>query len=175
MAMTCQVMSRDRQTGAMSELQYDPMSHREKIDWMLESQGWGIEPVRAVDDPRSPFPTYSYTFGLEALVGHPEICLVGLSAAASQGLLDMTVSNLKNGVQLPIDQPFVGLLDNDLRSMLVTVDLATHRDRFPTPPIIYGDQPWRMVQLVWPHQSGVFPWEDGWPHEMRLTQPILDH
>ena len=59
--------------------------------------------------------------------------------------------------------------------MLVTVDLATHRDRVPTPPIIYGDQPWRMVQLVWPHQSGVFPWEDGWPHEMRLTQPILDH
>lgn len=158
----------------MSELDYDPMTHREKIDWMLETNGFGIEPVRAVDDPRGPFPTYSYTFGLEALIGHPEICIVGLSAVASRGLLDMTVNLLRQGVELPFDQPFVGLLDNELRSMLVSVDVTKHAERFVTPPIIYGDQPWRMVQLVWPDRTGVFPWEDGWPHEMRLTQPLLD-
>ena len=159
----------------MAELQYDPMTHREKIDWMLETNGFGIEPVRAVDDPARPFPTYSYTFGLEALLGHPEICVMGLSASAARGLLDMTVNLLRNQVVLPIDQPFVGLLDNDLRSMLVTVDLTIHAERFATPPVLYGDQPWRMVQLVWPHQTGVFPWEDGWPNHMRLTQPLLDH
>ena len=158
----------------MSELQYDPMSHREKIDWLLETNGFGIEPVRAVDDPASPFPTYSYTFGLEALIGHPEICVLGLSAVAAKGLLDMTVNMLRNEMHLPIDQPFVGLLDNDLRAMFVTTNLDQHGHRFATPPIIYEHQPWRMVQLVWPHRTGVFPWEDGWPYEMRLTQPVLD-
>ena len=158
----------------MGELQYDPMTHREKIDWMLESQGFGIEPVRAVDDPSAPYPTYSYTFGLEALVGYPEICVVGLAPAAANGLLNLAVSMLRSGTVLPIDQPFVGLLDNDLRSMLVTVDLGQHAHRFATPPIIYGEQPWRMVQLIWPHRNGAFPWEEGWPHEMRLLQPLLD-
>jgi len=157
----------------MSELQYEPMEHSEKIQWMLETSGWFVEPVRAADHVTQPFPTYSYTVGLEALVGHPEIAIFGLSAVASRGLLEMTVEQLKAGVQLPVDQPFVGLLDNQLRSMLVSVDLEVHGSRFPTPPAVYGDQPWRMTQLVWPHSNGAFPWEETWPHEMRLLQPVL--
>ncbi|MCP4228504.1 MAG: DUF4262 domain-containing protein [Actinomycetia bacterium] len=150
------------------------MTHREKIDWMLEQQGYGIEPVRAGGDPTAPYPTYSYTFGLEALIGHPEVCVVGLAPAAARGLLDLVVVTLREGTVLPIDQPFVGLLDNNLRSMLVTIDLTIHTGRFVSPPIIYGEQPWRMVQLVWPHKNGALPWEDGWPHELRLAQPLLD-
>lgn len=157
----------------MGELQYEPMDHSEKIEWMLENAGWFVEPVRAVDDPIHPYPTYSYTVGLEALLGHPEIVVFGLSAVAARGLLEMTVEQLRAGVQLPLDQPFVGLLDNDLRAMLVTVDRTAHGERFPTPPLVYGDQPWRVVQLVWPHRNGAFPWEPGWPHELRLTQPVL--
>lgn len=157
----------------MSELEYEPMDHSEKIQWMLDTAGWFVEPVRAVDDLTSPFPTYSYTVGLEALVGHPEIVIFGLSAVAARGLLEMTVEQLKAGVTLPLDQPFVGLLDNDLRSMLVTVDRVEHGDRFPTPAVVYGDQPWRLTQLVWPHSNGAFPWEEHWPHEMRLVQPVL--
>ena len=125
----------------MGELQYDPMTHREKIDWMLESQGFGIEPVRAVDDPSAPYPTYSYTFGLEALVGYPEICVVGLAPAAANGLLNLAVSMLRSGTVLPIDQPFVGLLDNELRSMLVTVDLGQHGAARPL--LVHGaEQRW---------------------------------
>ena len=157
----------------MSELQYEPMDHSEKIQWMLDTTGWFVEPVRAVEDPVQPYPTYSYTVGLEALVGHPEIVIFGLPPAAARGLLEMTVEQLVAGVQLPIDQPFVGLLDNGLRSMLVTIDRETHGERFPTPNTVYGDQPWRICQLVWPHTNGAFPWEDGWPHEMRLVQPVL--
>ena len=157
----------------MSELQYEPMEHSEKIQWMLETAGWFVEPVRAIDELENRFPTYSYTVGLEALVGHPEIAIFGLSAVAARGLLELTVEKLTAGVQLPIDQPFVGLLDNQLRSMLVTVDRGEHGHRFPTPPAVYGDQPWRVTQLVWPHRNGAFPWEDGWPHEMRFVQPVL--
>jgi hypothetical protein len=111
----------------MSELQYEPMEHDEKIQWMLDNAGWFVEPVRAVNDPTNPFPTYAYTVGLEALVGHPEITIFGLSAVASRGLLEMTVEQLKAGVQLPIDQPFVGLLDNELRSMMFMAIFSRHR------------------------------------------------
>ncbi len=157
----------------MSELQYEPMDHSEKIEWMLETNGWFVEPVRAADDPVDPFPTYSYSVGLEAFVGHAEIVVFGLAAAAARGLLELAVEQLVAGVELPLDQPFVGLLDNDLRAMLVTVDRSAHGSLFPTPPLVYGDQPWRMCQLIWPHRNGAFPWEDGWPHELRLAQPVL--
>lgn len=155
------------------ELQYEPMDHAEKIQWMLETSGWFVEPVRAVEDPDSPFPTYSYTVGLEALVGHPEIVVFGLPPVTARGLLELTVEQLRAGVEIPHDQPFVGLLDHGLRAMLVSVDRDAHGDRFPTPPLVYGDQPWRMTQLVWPHRNGAFPWEPGWPHELRLAQPVL--
>lgn len=154
-------------------LEYEPMEHGEKIDWMLATTGWFVEPVRAVEDPVSPFPTYSYSVGLEALVGHPEISIFGLSAVASQGLLEMIVEQLQAGVEIPLDQPFVGLLDNDLRAMLATVDIATHGSRFPTPGLVYGEQAWRMSQLIWPHKNGAFPWEAEWPHELRYAQPVL--
>ena len=29
----------------MTELAYEPMEHDEKLAWMLETHGWGIEPV----------------------------------------------------------------------------------------------------------------------------------
>ena len=58
----------------MTEPTYEPMEHEEKLAWMLETHGWGIEPV-APSDQKDLRPAYSYTFGLEALVGHPEIVI----------------------------------------------------------------------------------------------------
>ena len=58
--------------------------------------------------------------------------------------------------------------------MLLPVDRDRHGDLFPTLGLVYGDQPWRVTQFVWPDRGGALPWEEGWPHELRLAQPVLD-
>lgn len=156
----------------MDELQYEPMEHREKLAWMIETHGYGVEPVPPVEEPE-PRAGYSYTFGLEAHLGHPEIVIFGLAPIAARGLIDMVVGFLRQGGELPVGQQFTGLLDNDLRSAVLDVDRDVHGGRFPALPIVYGDQPWRMRQLVWPDRNGALPWEDGWPHALRYAQPVI--
>ena len=153
-------------------LEYEPMEHMEKLEWMLETHGWGVEPVAPVEGPE-PRAGFSYTFGLEALCGQPEVVIFGLAPSAARGLLELIVDHFKAGGELPVAQPFNGLLDNGLVSALVDVDRAQHGDLFPTLPLIYGDQPWRVRQFIWPDRSGALPWEDHWPEQLRFAQPVI--
>ncbi|MDG2112570.1 MAG: DUF4262 domain-containing protein [Actinomycetota bacterium] len=155
-------------------LEYEPMEHMEKLEWMLENRGWGVEPVPPVegDEPRA---GYSYTFGLEALCGQPEVVLFGLAPAAAGGLLELIVGHLEAGGELPVGQPFNGLLDNGLVSALLEVERGDHGHLFPTLSRIYADQPWRVRQFVWPDRSGALPWDQGWPEQLRLAQPVIGH
>jgi len=155
-------------------LDYEPMEHREKIDWMLDTHGWGVEPVPPVQQPE-PRAAYSYTFGLEALCGQPDMVIFGLAPSAARGLLDLIVNHLTGGVDIPVGQPFAGLLDNGLVSALLDVDLEIHAALFPTLSEIYGNQAWRVRQFVWPDRSGALPWEDNWPDALRLAQPLIGH
>lgn len=155
------------------EPQVEPMTPLEKVQWMLDQHGWGVEPVPAAHEPPPPRPGYSYTFGLEALVGHPEIVIFGLAPVAARGLLGLAVDHLRLGGHIPEGEPFVGLLAGSLRAVLVPVERAQHQGLFPTLPLIYGDQPWRVTQFVWPDRNGSLPWEEGWPEQLRLVQPVL--
>ncbi len=155
-------------------LEYEPMEHMEKLEWMLETHGWGVEPVQPVEGAE-PRPAYSYTFGLEALCGQPELVLFGLAPAAARGLLDLIVGHLRADGELPVGQLFNGLLDNELISALLDVDRDEHGHLFPTLPKIYGDQQWRVRQFVWPDRSGALPWDAGWPEKLRLAQPVVGH
>ena len=156
----------------MSELQYEPMEHMEKLQWMLDTNGWGVEPVAAIEGGQ-PRAGYSYTFGLEALIGHPELVVFGLTPAAARGILELVVNHLRAGGEVPTSQEFVGLLDNDLRSALMDVDRTQHAELFGTLPMIYGEQDWRVRQFVWPHRNGALPWEADFPEELRLAQPVI--
>jgi hypothetical protein len=157
----------------VSEYQVDPMTQREKIDWMLETAGWAAIPVPPIEDPAAPRAGYTYTIGLESRFGHPEVVVFGLAPAPARNLLELVIGQIKAGVELPVSQPFVGLLDGGLRAMLAPVPLDEHRPLFGELADVYGDQDWRVLQFVWPDRSGAFPWEEGWPHHLRLTQPII--
>ena len=56
------------------------MSPRDKIEFMLEQEGWAMEAVRARADLDPPMPTYSYTVGFEDRYDFPEVCVFGPQA-----------------------------------------------------------------------------------------------
>ena len=59
--------------------------HAEKIEWMIETNGWALEPVTPRADTDPPTPAYAYTIGVTELVGFPEIAVFGLTPVASNG------------------------------------------------------------------------------------------
>ncbi len=146
--------------------------HAEKIEWMIETKGWAIEPIGARVDLEPPRPGYAYTIGFPARFGFPEVVVFGLTPVAASGLLDLVAQQLEGGVEIPCDVPLQGLLDNDLRCVFASVDAdevaefcatghAWHRGSFP------------IVQLLWPDRMGWLPYEDGFDQRVRVAQPLI--
>ena len=149
------------------------MEHDDKILWMVETHGWALEAVLPRPDLSPPSPAYAYTVGLEKLVAFPEIAVFGLTPAAARGLLGLVVDLLVGGTEIPIGSLFTGLLDNDLRSALLAVDLDEHGDLFATATHWYAGEPYRVVQLAWPDRNGWMPWESGFDERLRYAEPLI--
>lgn len=154
------------------------MSHRDKVVFMLEREGWALDAVPTRTDLDPPFPRYAYTIGFEDRFAFPEVCIVGLSPVACRGLFDLVADALAGGTDLPIGPPFVGLLDDEQPCALLPVDPAATADLFPSlteHQQLAGRAPdsFRMVQLTWPDGAGVLPGEPGFAADLAAIQLLF--
>jgi hypothetical protein len=147
--------------------------HAEKIEWMIETDGYAVEPVPADPSSDPPRAGYTYTIGLTAATGFPEVAVFGLTPVAAKGLIGLVRDALRGGTEIPVDVDLVGLLDNDLRCRFATVDLDQWGPLFTTATSWYRGQPFAMVQLVYPDRNGFLPGEPGFEHRLRYAQPLL--
>jgi Domain of unknown function (DUF4262) len=153
--------------------QWGQMSPLEKIDWMVETDGFAVEPVLpdATTDP--PQPAYAYTIGFPAHVAFPEVVVFGLTPVAARGLLGLVADARRGGTEIPLDVELVGLLDNELRCRFSLVDLDVWGEWFGTAAAWYRGAPFDLVQLIYPDRNGFLPYEAGYEQRMRLAQPVI--
>jgi hypothetical protein len=147
--------------------------HAEKIEWMIETAGWAVEPVAAQLDADPPTPGYAYTIGVPAAVDFPEVVVFGLAPVAAKGLLELVVDACRGGTEIPLGVELVGLLDNELRCVFAPVEVDAHATMFATAVSWYRGEPFELVQLVYPDRSGWLPYEPGFDAHMRFAQPII--
>ena len=147
--------------------------HAEKIEWMIETNGWALEPVTPRPDTDPPTPAYAYTIGVPALVGFPEIAVFGLTPVASNGLITLVLDALQGGTEIPLGIELVGLLDNDLRCMFAQVDTDAAAGTFATLDAWYRGQSYAVVQLLYPDRNGFMPYETGYEQRLRYAQPVI--
>lgn len=156
-------------------VEYDPedfqLDHAEAIAAIIELKGYAVEPVRA--DPEAGRPTYSYTIGLEDLISHPELLIVGLDGEMASRLAEEFVDHLLNGGELPVSQPFVGMLGPDLPCVLLPVDVEVYASWFAGVADHYAHRPFRMLQLVYPDAAGRFPWQSDADAAVIGSQVVL--
>ncbi len=147
--------------------------HAEKIEWMIETNGWALEPVAPRADTDPPLPAYAYTNGVPALVGFPEIAVFGLAPVAANGLLGLVIDACRGGTEIPLGVELVGLLDNDLRCVFAPVDLAAYGPFFGTASSWYRGEAFSVVQLLYPDRNGWLPYEGGFEERMKYAQPVI--
>jgi hypothetical protein len=145
--------------------------HSEKIEWMIETSGWALEPVEARPELDPPRPGYAYTIGLPSLVGFPEAVVFGLTPVAANGLFGLVVDALRGGTEIPVGVELVGLLDNDLRCRFAPI--VDHADWFATGAAWYRGDPFDIVQMLYPDRNGFMPYEAGYDQRMRFAQPVV--
>jgi len=147
--------------------------HAEKIEWMIEANGWALEPIAADLDADPIVPGYAYTIGLPAAVNFPEVVVFGLAPVAANGLLTLVADARRGGTEIPLDVELVGLLDNELRCRFAPVDLHKWGALFATATSWYRGEPYEVVQLLFPDRNGFMPYETGYETRMRFAQPVV--
>jgi hypothetical protein len=149
--------------------------HAEKIEWMIETNGWALEPVAAVHDADQRRPAYAYSIGMPDAVGFADVAVFGLAPVAANGLVTLVADACRGGTDIPVGVELVGLLDNDLRCYFAPIDTQAASDFFWTATAWYRGEPYEMVQLLFPDRSGNMPYEPDYEQRMRLAQPVLGH
>jgi len=146
------------------------MEHDDKISWIVDTNGWCAEPVAARDDP--PTPGYTYSIGFETTYDHPEVAIFGLQPVAARGLMEMMAEYLGAGGVIP-QGVFIGLLDNELPSAMLPMDLEEFDGMFDGAVRFHRGRPFRLSQFVWPDRNGSLPWNEEYDERLRLAQPVL--
>ena len=147
--------------------------HAEKIEWMIETNGWALEPVPADADSEPPTPGYAYSIGFPAAVQFPDVAVFGLTPVAANALVALVADARRGGTEIPLGVELVGLLDNDLRCMFAPVDLDRWGPWFATAAAWYRGEAFEMVQLLYPDRNGFMPYEAGFEQRMTLAQPVI--
>jgi hypothetical protein len=147
--------------------------HAEKIEWMIETTGWALEPVAADVEHDPPTPGYAYSIGMTDAVGFPDIVVFGLTPVAAKGLIELVADACRGGTEIPLGIELVGLLDNELRCIFAPVDLDVWGAYFATATSWYRGAPFEMVQLLYPDRNGFLPYEVGYEQRMALAQPVI--
>jgi Domain of unknown function (DUF4262) len=147
--------------------------HAEKIEWMIETEGYALEvvPPDAENDP--PQAGYSYTINFPDHVGFPDVVVFGLIPVAARGLLGLVRDMLAAGTEIPIGAELVGLLDNELRCRFAAVNLVEWAPLFATAQAWYRGDEFDVVQLVYPDRNGFLPYEAGFDQRLRFAQPVI--
>jgi Domain of unknown function (DUF4262) len=149
------------------------LPHAEKIEWMIESDGFALEVVPPDADSVPPQAGYSYTVNFPHLVQFPDVVVFGLTPVAARGLIGLVRDTLAADVEIPLGVELVGLLDNELRCCFAPVELAQWAPLFATAQAWYGGEPFEIVQLVYPDRNGFLPYETGFDQHLRYAQPVI--
>ena len=149
------------------------LPHAEKIEWMIETDGYALEVVAPDPDSDPPQAGYSYTINFPDHVGFPDVTVFGLTPVAARGLLGLVRDTLAAGTEIPVGAEVVGLLDNELRCCFAPVDLVEWGPLFATAQAWYRGDEFEMVQLVYPDRNGFLPYEAGFDQRLRFAQPVI--
>src|SRR5262245_38444648 len=104
--------------STMSELPDFHIPHSEKIEWMIETDGFAVEPVDPHPDTDPPLGGYTYTIGFPEHTGFSDVVVFGLTPIAARGLIGMVADVLRGGTEIPLEVEVVGLLDKDRKRVV---------------------------------------------------------
>lgn len=147
--------------------------HAEKIAWMVDTNGWALEPVPARHDVDPPVPGYAYSIGFPERFSFPEVVVFGLTPAAANGLVELVADLLAGGTVIPVGTELVGLFDNDLRCAFVPISADVVASLLGTAVAWRRGGAFEAVQLLWPDRNGFLPTEVGFDRRLVAAQPVI--
>ncbi|MDP9144196.1 MAG: DUF4262 domain-containing protein [Actinomycetota bacterium] len=118
-------------------------------------------------------PGFAYSIGFQRTFGQPEVIVFGQAFAVLHGMLNRVAERMRAGHLHRADESYWGILD-DFKCHLLTVPQSTHQDYVGWARWYYKDEPFEVLQCVWPDRQGKFQWEHGASAALAGRQPLLN-
>ena len=151
-------MPRTRTTAAADQKLFDDI---EEFGWhclhVLEEEG---------------LPAFSFTIGLFASYGYPELLIYGLPRKTAHGILTIAAKAAKDGHPIAAGEPTDALL-NGYSCLLVPIAQEHYREHLGTAIWYYEHKLFPAMQVVWPNKDALFPWHEAASSSFRSAQPYI--
>jgi hypothetical protein len=122
----------------------------------IATHGWMQTHALDEDDK----PGFSFTTGFQASIGHPEIICFKIDRKVANEIFWLLYHCARNGKPVPRGVRTAGVLPND-DAYVFPVAKRHFAAYFGWSRWFYRGDDFECLQIVWPDEAGVFPWEEG--------------
>jgi Domain of unknown function (DUF4262) len=144
--------------------------HDRKLLLDIEHMGWHVLGIRG--DERGP--QYSFSVGIYYTFGHPEILVMGLSSEVAHKFINLIPVHIAGGRSFRQGERTDELAEGFVCSF-IPVSLEHYEEYLGYGIWFYREmkQPFPVLQLVWPDNQGLFPWESKYDERYCNLQRLL--
>jgi hypothetical protein len=135
----------------------------------LEQWGWFVTKVSGSGSD----PAFAYSMGLYENFKHPEIIIFGLELGIMHQLINDAGKRIRQGHGYKVGQRYDDLLKG-YQCQFRKVNPIRYDGLLNCAIWYYKGSPFPVLQLVWPDQTGLFPWENGFDERIRKRQLNLE-
>jgi hypothetical protein len=118
-------------------------------------------------------PPFTYSVGIERSMGHPEAIVIGLRQEVAHFIINEYCSRIRAGSSFKVGERVQGFLESydcEMRG----VSPSFYKEYVGWNLWLYRGSAFRLLQIVYPTTSGLWPWDDQTSEGFKAWQPLLD-
>lgn len=139
-----------------------------KLQSDIELFGWHV--IKVPEDNLGP--SVGYSIGFYHTFEHPEIIIIGLELDALHYLINRIGDSIRLGTIFQSGQFYSNLIEG-VDCYFTSVDSVFYKEYVSYAETYYKGANFPILQCIYPTLSGIYPWQNEWPVELKNVQPIL--
>lgn len=135
----------------------------------IEQYGCSVIHI-AEEDDLSPF---TYSVGIEKTSSAPEVVIIGLKQTIAHFIINEYNRRIQKGEVFENSQRYSGFIE-DFEVQIETVDESYYEEYFGYNLWFNQGPSFRVVQIIYPNTSGIWPWQAEANDWFKGWQPVLN-
>jgi len=144
----------------------DEIERRVRND--IAQHGWHVAKIEGDEN----VPPWAFTIGFGDSFDHAEVLVAGMSLDALHSLLNRIGDLLRAGNRFEPDQQVHDILEK-FPCAFKAVDPCWHQAFAGNAAWHHREGEFSLLQCFWPGPEGRFPWQEGFPEDLKPLQPLL--
>ena len=134
----------------------------------IEEHGCHVLHVMEEDE----YPEFTYSIGIEQSTGQPEIIVTGLGKDIAHWMVNEYSNRVKNGESFKPGEYYSDFLEG-FDVTFKEVEKKHYPEYFGWVKWLYKSDDFKVLQLIYPSTSGLWPWDENAPEEFTWFIPRL--